>query len=815
MTNISKLLPLLAQQDQPQDLAGSADTVHVEETFRLLAAPPLWVIALLIVPGIVLLSWWAYGGLTRLEQRPRIVLSVLRGLAIAFCCFLVFQPAWETTVYRKTQNQIHVLVDDSASMSRKDGYPDTERRERLQFAAGGVDIAQQTRAQLVASVLDQPGGLLEKLGENHEVRLFRVQRKPLPIRDLDELTSRGNRTQLGDALDLHLAATAGTNLDAVVLVSDGRNNSGLDPTEVATKYKVRGIPVHTVGVGDPQAPMNAWIVGPPGPKEALRQEVVAFNVTVRAEGLAGKLANVELHGSLDGEEPRLLTTATVDLPATGEAAPVRLNHAFDDAGDWTLRFSIAEMPEESQHDDNSDVRFLHVGDERIRVLYIEDRPRWEYRYVKNCLKRVDPSIQMQAVLFDANPRFSQEHSDELPALRDIPRTEKELMKYHVILIGDVPPERIAPTEDRIHDWLEKLVRFVEFGGGVGFLFGDQAMPERYRNTPLQDLLPVVLEDPIWLANPANRPDRVNESFHPLLDNPLQPNEILMLLRDPAMNRRLWEKGLPPFRVYHPVLRAKPGTTTLLRHPTDKSRYGNRPIAVVGPVPRGQTFFIATDETWIWRDPYGEAYQDAFWRNVVRHLARGRLERRNDLLELSLDKMVMETGDKLRVRLTVQDEELQPAVARNHAVFLRDEEGLIERRTLRAVPSEPGVFQSSFTMAEPGAFSVLVFANQNPADTVQAREDVIVRIPDKELADSSLNADGLRRIADLSSSQEAQGVFDFLEDTNNIAAEFADRRAYENREETRTRPAWDTFWALLVLLLLLATEWILRKRARLV
>ena len=119
------------------------------------------------------------------------------------------------------------------------------------------------------------------------------------------------------------------------------------------------------------------------------------------------------------------------------------------------------------------------------------------------------------------------------------------------------------------------------------------------------------------------------------------------------------------------------------------------------------------------------------------------------------------------------------------------------------------------MSEPGAFSVLVFANQNPADAVQAREDVMVRIPDKELADSSLDADGLRRISDLSSSQDANGVFDFLENTNNIAAEFADRRAYENREETRTRPAWDEIWALLVLLSLLATEWILRKRARLV
>jgi hypothetical protein len=803
------MLTQLALQ-QPQ-----AENVHVEETFGFAAAPALWVIALVVIPFIVAFSWWSYGGLQRLEVRSRVLLSTLRGLAIALAFFLLMQPQWLEVTYRKTQNQIHVLVDDSASMVRKDGYPDAEQRNALQAAAGVEDLATRTRAELVADVLGGPNGPLAKLAGEHELRMFRVQRKPMPVSDLGELTARGTRTQLGDALDLHLAATSGSSLEAVVLVSDGRNNSGLDPVEVARRYAARGIPIHTIGVGDPEPPRNAWITAPPGPKEALREEVVSFDATVRAEGLAGKQGRVELLGAREGQSMRVLTTAPVDLPDDGEAATVRLNHAFEEAGDWTLKFQLADLPEESQYDDNSDTRFLHVVDERIRVLYIEDRPRWEYRYVKNCLKRVDASIQVQAVLFDANPRFEQEHSDELPPLRDIPRTPQELMQYHVVLIGDVPPERIAPTEDAIQSWLQMLVEFVEFGGGAGFLFGDQAMPERYRNTPLQDLLPVVLEDPVWLANPRNRPDRRTDGFRPLLENEPAPHEILLLQRDPDLNLKLWTEGLPPFRVYHPVLRARPGSTVLLRHPTDASRYGKRPIAVIGPHPRGQTFFIATDETWIWRNPYGETYQDAFWRNVVRHLARGRLERRDDLLELTLDKTVLETGDKVRAVLRVHDEEMQPAAASEHAVFVRDAEGEVQRRTLRATPGEPGVFQASFTMADPGAFSFLVFANDNPQDTVQAREDVLVRIPDKELADSSLSTETLQRISQASSGSDARGIHVHLGDCSDLLAEFADRKAYESREETRVRTAWDSGWWLFALLALLGTEWIIRKRRRLI
>lgn len=802
------MLPTISlPQGAPQET-----TTYVEETFRFLQAPPLWVLALIVLPATVLFAWWSYGGLQRLEPRTRVLLAALRWLAIALCCVLLFQPVFEITTYRRLQNQVHVLIDDSASMQRKDRYPVPAQQAALQALVPGVDLGTRSRRELVQAVLGRPDGLLARLAATHDVRLFRVLRKPVPIRTLDELTARGNRTTLGDALDLHLAAATGSDLDAVVLVSDGRNNGGLDPIEAAKGYALRGIAVHTVGVGDPEPPRNAWLVGPPGPKEALREEQVGFDVMLRAEGLRGQRVRVELSGSRDGGPFVPLAQAQGELPADGEAARVRVYHAFQEAGDWTLRFALGALPEESQVDDNEDTRFLRVNDQKLRVLYLDDRPRWEYRYIKNGLKRVDPSIVMQAVMFDASPRFEQEHSKDLPPLRDLPRTEQELFQYHAIVFGDVPPERIAATEEGRRRWLELLVRFVEFGGGVGFLFGDAAMPERYRNTPVQDLLPVVLEDPAWLA--ANRPGRDRE-FHPVLENPLQPHDILLLQRDPAINRRLWEQGLPGFFVYHPVQRAKPGATVLLRHPTDANTYGRRPIAVVGPYPRGTTFFLATDETWRWRDPYAETYMDAFWRNVVRHLAQGRLQRRNDLVELTVDKTQLETGDKVRVQLRVQDDELQPAAAAEQAVFLRDQQHRTERRLLRAVPGEPGVYQAGFTMAEPGAFSFLVFANQNPADAVIAREDVLVRRPDQEMSDSSQDADTLRRIATGSHGADASGRYVFLAEADRLADDFQNRKASESREDTRTRPAWDRLTSLLLVLAVLAVEWLLRKRARLV
>ena len=119
------------------------------------------------------------------------------------------------------------------------------------------------------------------------------------------------------------------------------------------------------------------------------------------------------------------------------------------------------------------------------------------------------------------------------------------------------------------------------------------------------------------------------------------------------------------------------------------------------------------------------------------------------------------------------------------------------------------------MTESGAFSFLVFANENPDDAVLAREDVLIRIPDQELADSSQDAETLRRIAQASHDIDKSGRYVFLADATSLVTDFKGRKSPETREDTMTRPIWDTWWSLFLVLTLLGAEWLLRKRARLI
>ncbi|MCA8943536.1 MAG: hypothetical protein KDB80_13310 [Planctomycetes bacterium] len=787
---------------------GTARAIETEESFVFLNLPATWLVWLVLVPGAIAIAWWSYGGITRLEPTTRTVLASLRAVAILLGLLILFQPAFERVRYSKVRTQVHVLVDDSASMQRRDTYPDADQRGALVDASGVEDIESMSRAQLVGKVLDRPGGLLDSLEEDYDVRLFRFERKPLPINSLDELTSRGPRTQIGDALDLHLAAAGSVNLEAVVVVSDGRNNAGLDPVEVAQRYRLVETPILTLGVGDPNPPRNIRLIGPHGPEDALREEEVVFEVTLDPEGLEDREVTVTLHGARDGVPSRPLASQAAVLGPDHAPVKVRLYHAFEEAGDWVLKFAVSELPEETSHEDNTATRFLRVDDEKIRVLYLEGPPRWDYRYLKNALLRVDSAIEAQIFLFSASGTFRQESSPNLPALRDIPRTREELFSYHVILLGDVAPENIAPTEAQLEDWLGMLVEFVEFGGGVGFVFGDHAMPERYRRTTLEDLLPVVLDDPAVVT--AETRDR-STPFRARLANPAVPHEITRLLRDDDANRRLWSSQLGEMFVYYPVKQLKPGAISLLEHPTASNRFGPRVLAATAHYPRGNTFFLATDESWRWRHVFGEVHQDRFWRNVVRHLASGRLQRRDDRVALRVNKSTLDTGGQVRVSLEMLDEDYRPTSDGEAVVFLREADGVPIKRVLQAEPGEIGRFRGSFTLDDPGSYSFLVFAGDNPSDEVLAREDVFVQIPDREQADSSQDVATLEQIA----AATAGGEYRFLADASELVDALGERRPFENEIDRSLRPIWDSFWSLLGLLVVLGAEWLLRKRARLI
>ena len=92
-------------------------------------------------------------------------------------------------------------------------------------------------------------------------------------------------------------------------------------------------------------------------------------------------------------------------------------------------------------------------DTHVNVLYVEGYPRWEYRYLKNELLH-EGTINVSILLLSADETFSQEGTtrklpdgtEERWTIQPFPETEEEMLKYDVILLGDVEPDFFSPAQ---------------------------------------------------------------------------------------------------------------------------------------------------------------------------------------------------------------------------------------------------------------------------------------------------------------------------------------------------------------------------------
>ena len=105
---------------------------------------------------------------------------------------------------------------------------------------------------------------------------------------------------------------------------------------------------------------------------------------------------------------------------------------------------VPPQPEEPEylHGNNSDAAFVRVTDEKIKVLFLEGLPRWDYRFLKNAMRRdnglggradKEPDIVLEA---EWRRLSDKEQQDALP------RTLDQLAEYHTIILGDVSPKML-------------------------------------------------------------------------------------------------------------------------------------------------------------------------------------------------------------------------------------------------------------------------------------------------------------------------------------------------------------------------------------
>ena len=197
------------------------------------------------------------------------------------------------------------------------------------------------------------------------------------------------------------------------------------------------MPLYIYGVGI-TSPRDIAVDSVFTPEVAFIKDEVPITVRVRTQGLKGEKAHLSL--KIGDEE---IASKDLEFAEDGQLA-VPLSWVPQKAGEFDLVASIPAREDETVKDNNSATQRLRVIDSKIKVLFIEQTPRWEFRFVQGVLMR-DRRIDPKFLLLQADPELSRATGS--PYIEKFPATKDELFKYDLVIIGDV--EAKAFTQEHL------------------------------------------------------------------------------------------------------------------------------------------------------------------------------------------------------------------------------------------------------------------------------------------------------------------------------------------------------------------------------
>ena len=796
-------------------------------------APP-WLIAVGSVVLVVFVAWIYRRDGESLNYRQRLVLTSLRLLVLAAIVAMLTELS--LTVERTGLPGIAVMIDTSASMSLQDQYASDSAAARLVKSLSSKPDRDSHRLALAQEVLIRNNGaFLRELQRDHQVRLYRFSEtaSPLEQASLDEtaapvivdlvgedagstvnagppdqprlppleaaiaeirgLKPEGDQTRPAPSVKKVLADLRGTPPAALILFTDGvASLSEVDKlSTIAESARRKGIQLHIVGLGSDEASKDLLIYDTLVDEIAFVGDPMSFTAKVKSYGYAGK--KVQLRLRKEGEDA-VLAESEIKAPPDGQPLKIEIPYTSNTPGEFDLVLEIVPQTDETNRSNNAEVRHVSVREEKIRVLLADSSPRYEFRYLKQLFER-DKSTELSTLLQDADLEYSQE---DHTALQHFPVKKEDLAKYDVIIFGDLSPAVLGPAV------LENIRDFVkEKGGSIAFIAGQFADPALMSGTPLETLLPFKPDDVKVLPADAV----VDDPFHPALTLEGQKGNSLFRLGDgEADSLKIWN-SLPSLYWFVEIPKVKPGVRVFAEHPLKSGASGRLPIIMLQQVGAGKVLYHATDESWRWRFRRGDLYYGRYWIQAIRYLSRGRLIGKDRTAELSVDQLVYQRGQPVTLRVRFVDEKFLPADPGGVTVMIeRKGEGRIPVKLTR-LREAPTMYEGQLARLSDGSYHAWISQpafNEAPPST-----DFRIEAPLRELQRRGMDKTDLQLAA-----RQSNGRYYSLDGVDTLPGEIPPGTPIPLQTDNPL-PLWNRWEVLSLFSLLLTTEWMLRKRWRLV
>lgn len=807
-------------------LLGIDQASSIEEVNLALAAPwvqgnlfwLLAIIAILLVLGVVFYRRLQARG----SARWRTVLGVVRGLLLSLLVLTLAAPVLRMTLTSVRSPTLFLVFDGTDSMGIQDPWTDEQRRE-LRAAVGGDEnqaagqpVLNSRLDYLKALVARDKNNLLQQLQEQQGVRIEAFQfdghatshlrrlagdpgAKVLPKAQwAEQLTATGQVTALGSVLRDLREQSGSANLAAVVLFSDFAHNSGASPLGEGARSPLRiaGIPIHTVGLGaietldvavDLQTDLKM--------KKAERSSVLA---KIRQTGLQGRPAQVRLVarrlGGIEGvAAPEVVVgETTVTLNSAVETAEFPFTP--QESGLFEFALSVEPLEGEVVRENNVAKRQVNIIDDYLRLMYVAYEPDWEWRFVKEVFHR-DKLVGLdgfRTFLGSSDPRVRETN---VLFLETLTPKRSEFFRQDVLFLGDMPG---AALTTRFSEMVKEFVG--NLGGGLVVIAGPRFGPAELKDSPLADLLPVVIDPQARLKD--------DKSFRLRRTAYASAYPFMRLGESDPENERAWN-NLQELPWYQPVAALRDQAVVLAEHPTDKLADGKtpQPLIAVRQFGRGEVVYLGFNELWRLRRKHGEQYYRQFWSQLIYRLGMSHALGAAKRFVPRLDRPVYRVEEQAVITVEAYDENYEPLTAEDlTAGGLKAEliaparEGGSQVTALTIPLLRQGVCETRVPLYAAGEYALRV------------TDPVTGQIEERRFEVTDSSAERRRAVRDLRLQEEiarqSGGRSYDLQTVANLARDLKLTPTVER--STRSHPLWNTpLWFGLVVGLMVC-EWGVRK-----
>ncbi len=704
----------------------------------------------------------------RSTPTDRGILAGLRLGLLGLVVFALLQPTLVVSTVVPQQNFLGVLIDDSRSMSLadEDGTP---------------------RSAFVASQL-MPGDntLVDQLSEGFVLRYFRFSDLARRVGSPAELGFTGPRTDLASALDAARQELSGVPLSGLVVVTDGADTGDRPIAEALVPLQAAGVPVFTVGLGEEVIRPDIEMGRVDLPRQILEGSTVLVDVMVTQHGMGA--ASVPL---IVEDDLRILSEETIELGPDGEPVVARVSFQLEEAGPHRVRFRIPPQAGERVDRNNAREVLVEVQGQRVKSLYFEGEPRFEVKFTRRAVEE-DENLQLVILQRTAESKFLRLSVTDSTELQfGFPTSREELYRYRGLILGSVEASHFT------HDQLNMIADFVsERGGGLLFLGGRSAFAEGgWAGTPVEDVMPVVLGLPAsgeegFFTEVAVSPTPAGLS-HPTVQ--------LDATLDEVSDR--WS-ALPPLTIVNQVTDTKPGATALLAGASQEMAE-DQVVLAFQRYGRGKAAAFTVQDSWLWQMhadvPVEDRSHESFWQQMLRWLVDGV----PTPVTATVARERVDPGTAIRLTATIADSTYIEVNDAEVIARVTTPTGAIEEVPLGWTVERDGEYAGELRPTEEGEYEVEVVAEREGETLGTSRTYFRAGPGDEEFFGAGRRTAFLQRVAAETGGQAytPETVSSLPED---VSVTGAGVTLVEDRD------LWDMPFLFLLILLLMGSEWGLRR-----